>query len=147
MTVPDEVDIIVCGGGSCGCVVAGRSVTRLSIYIFPSRDRGLCYNRLANLDHKLQVLLIEGGESNLNNPWVYRPGICESALHKKISLVLTGLRPSEHEAGQQDCFILLFETIQMAGRSQGSGAVCTHPRRRQLDQLHDVYQSQCFGLR
>jgi alcohol oxidase len=27
------------------------------------------------LDHKLQVLLIEGGESNLNNPWVYRPGI------------------------------------------------------------------------
>lgn len=54
MTVPDEVDIIVCGGGSCGCVVAGR---------------------LANLDHKLQVMLIEGGESNLNNPWVYRPGI------------------------------------------------------------------------
>ncbi|KAA6411370.1 MAG: GMC oxidoreductase [Lasallia pustulata] len=54
MTIPDEVDIIVCGGGSSGCVVAGR---------------------LANLDHKLQVLLIEGGEDNLNNPWVYRPGI------------------------------------------------------------------------
>jgi alcohol oxidase len=35
--------------------------------------------RLANLDHKLQVLLIEGGESNLNNPWVYRPGICKSS--------------------------------------------------------------------
>jgi hypothetical protein len=33
--------------------------------------------RLANLDHNLQVLLIEGGESNLNNPWVYRPGICK----------------------------------------------------------------------
>jgi hypothetical protein len=49
-----QVDIIVCGGGSCGCVVAGR---------------------LANLDHNLQVLLIEGGENNLNNPWVYRPGI------------------------------------------------------------------------
>ncbi|KAI9813302.1 MAG: Alternative oxidase, mitochondrial precursor [Pycnora praestabilis] len=54
MTIPDEVDIIVLGGGSCGCVVAGR---------------------LANLDHKLQVMLIEGGENNLNNPWVYRPGI------------------------------------------------------------------------
>ncbi|KAI9711348.1 MAG: Alternative oxidase, mitochondrial precursor [Candelaria pacifica] len=54
MTVPDEVDIIVCGGGSCGCVVAGR---------------------LANLDHNLQVLLLESGEDNLNNPWVYRPGI------------------------------------------------------------------------
>jgi alcohol oxidase len=45
MTVPDEVDIIVVGGGSCGCVVAGR---------------------LANLDHSLQVMLIEAGESNLN---------------------------------------------------------------------------------
>jgi len=54
MTIPDEVDIIVSGGGSCGCVVAGR---------------------LANLDHNLQVMLIEAGESNLNNPWVYRPGI------------------------------------------------------------------------
>ena len=31
--------------------------------------------RLANLDHNLKVLLIEAGESNLNNPWVYRPGI------------------------------------------------------------------------
>lgn len=68
MTIPDEVylpltesinfhdadytqvDIIVCGGGSCGCVVAGR---------------------LANLDHNLQVLLIEGGENNLNNPWYF----------------------------------------------------------------------------
>lgn len=54
MTIPDEVDIIVCGGGSTGCVVAGR---------------------LANLDHNLKVLLIEGGESNLNNPWIFRPGI------------------------------------------------------------------------
>lgn len=48
MTIPDEVDIIVCGGGSAGCVVAGR---------------------LANLDRNLQVLLIEAGEDNLNNPW------------------------------------------------------------------------------
>ncbi|OAA54585.1 Glucose-methanol-choline oxidoreductase [Niveomyces insectorum RCEF 264] len=54
MPLPDEFDIIVCGGGSCGCVVAGR---------------------LANLDHNLKVLLIEAGESNLNNPWVFRPGI------------------------------------------------------------------------
>ncbi|PGH27590.1 hypothetical protein AJ80_00832 [Polytolypa hystricis UAMH7299] len=54
MGIPDEVDIIICGGGSSGCVPAGR---------------------LANLDHNLQVLLIEAGEDNLNNPWVYRPGI------------------------------------------------------------------------
>lgn len=38
-------------GGSAGCVVAGR---------------------LAALDRNLKVLLIEGGENNLNNPWVYR---------------------------------------------------------------------------
>lgn len=25
-SLPDEFDIIVCGGGSCGCVVAGRFV-------------------------------------------------------------------------------------------------------------------------
>ena len=49
MTVPDEVDIIVCGGGSADCVPTGR---------------------LANLDHNLQVLLIEAGEGNLNNPWL-----------------------------------------------------------------------------
>ena len=30
---------------------------------------------MANLDHNLKVLLIEAGESNLNNPNVYRPGI------------------------------------------------------------------------
>jgi alcohol oxidase len=53
--VPDEVDIIVCGGGSSGCVPAGR---------------------LANLDHNLQVLLIEAGEDNLNNPWYVMPEIC-----------------------------------------------------------------------
>lgn len=47
MTIPDEVDIIVVGGGSAGCVPTGR---------------------LANLDHNLQVLLIEEGEDNLNDP-------------------------------------------------------------------------------
>lgn len=26
MTIPDEVDIIVCGGGSAGCVPAGRKL-------------------------------------------------------------------------------------------------------------------------
>jgi len=49
MTVPDEVDIIACGGGSASCVPAGR---------------------LADLDRNLQVLLIEAGEDNLNKPWL-----------------------------------------------------------------------------
>ncbi|GAW04585.1 alcohol oxidase [Lentinula edodes] len=51
---PEEVDIIVCGGGPAGCVVAGR---------------------LAYADPNLKVMLIEGGANNRDDPWVYRPGI------------------------------------------------------------------------
>ncbi|KAL2358498.1 alcohol oxidase p68 [Cryomyces antarcticus] len=79
--VPDEVDIIVCGGGSCGCVVAGR---------------------LANLDHNLQVMLIEAGENNLNNPWVYRPGIYPKNMKldsKTASFYYS--RPSEWLGGRR----------------------------------------------
>ncbi|PSK46483.1 Long-chain-alcohol oxidase FAO3 [Elsinoe australis] len=81
MTIPDEVDIIVCGGGSCGCVVAGR---------------------LANLDHNLHVLLIEGGASNLNDPWVYRPGIYPKNMQldsKTASFYYS--RPSEFLSGRR----------------------------------------------
>lgn len=81
MTIPDEVDVIVCGGGSCGCVVAGR---------------------LANVDRKLQVLLIEAGESNLNNPWVYRPGIYPRNMKldsKTASFYYS--RPSEWLSGRR----------------------------------------------
>ncbi|KAK0231261.1 GMC oxidoreductase-domain-containing protein, partial [Armillaria fumosa] len=51
---PEEVDVIVAGGGPAGCVVAGR---------------------LAYADPTLKVLLIEGGANNRDDPWVYRPGI------------------------------------------------------------------------
>ncbi|KAF8196933.1 methanol oxidase [Pholiota molesta] len=51
---PDEVDIIVCGGGPAGSVVAGR---------------------LAYADPSLKVMLIEAGANNRDDPWVYRPGI------------------------------------------------------------------------
>lgn len=61
MTIPDEFDIIVCGGGSCGCVVAGR---------------------LANLDHNLKVLLIEAGENNLNNPWYAADARADHTCHE-----------------------------------------------------------------
>ncbi|KIY68013.1 GMC oxidoreductase [Cylindrobasidium torrendii FP15055 ss-10] len=51
---PEEVDVIVCGGGPAGCVVAGR---------------------LAFAEPNLKVMLIEGGANNRDDPWVYRPGI------------------------------------------------------------------------
>ncbi|KAJ8517833.1 hypothetical protein ONZ45_g5014 [Pleurotus djamor] len=54
MVHPQEVDVIVCGGGPAGCVVAGR---------------------LAYADPTLKVMLIEGGANNRDDPWVYRPGI------------------------------------------------------------------------
>ncbi|KAF7358559.1 Alcohol oxidase [Mycena venus] len=52
--IPQEVDVIVAGGGPAGCVVAGR---------------------LAYADPNLKVMLIEGGANNRDDPWVYRPGI------------------------------------------------------------------------
>ncbi|KAJ6151021.1 Glucose-methanol-choline oxidoreductase [Penicillium chermesinum] len=81
MTIPEEVDIIICGGGSSGCVPAGR---------------------LANLDHNLSVLLIEAGENNLNNPWVYRPGIYPTnmKLDSKTASFYHS-RPSEHLDGRK----------------------------------------------
>jgi choline dehydrogenase-like flavoprotein len=80
MTVPDEVDIIVVGGGSCGCVVAGR---------------------LANLDHNLQVMLIEAGESNLNVRLARgtRGRSMSNELAEPVG-VPSGYLPQEHEARQ-----------------------------------------------
>lgn len=38
--------------------------------------------RLANLDHNLQVMLVEAGENNLNNPWVrHFVGCCRASAH------------------------------------------------------------------
>jgi len=54
MVHPQEVDVIIAGGGPAGCVVAGR---------------------LAYADPDLKVMLIEGGTNNRDDPWVYRPGI------------------------------------------------------------------------
>ncbi|KAJ6128900.1 Glucose-methanol-choline oxidoreductase [Penicillium samsonianum] len=81
MTIPEEVDIIICGGGSSGCVPAGR---------------------LANLDHNLSVLLIEAGEDNLNNQWVYRPGIYPNNMKLDSNTAsFYQSRPSEHLDGRQ----------------------------------------------
>lgn len=58
--------------------------------------------RLANLDHKLQVMLVEAGESNLNNPWVFRPGIFprNMKLDSKTATFYYS-RPSEWLAGRR----------------------------------------------
>ncbi|ANZ75245.1 BA75_03165T0 [Komagataella pastoris] len=81
MAIPEEFDILVLGGGSSGSCIAGR---------------------LANLDHSLKVGLIEAGENNLNNPWVYLPGIYprNMKLDSKTASFYTS-NPSPHLNGRR----------------------------------------------
>ncbi|KEP53926.1 alcohol oxidase [Rhizoctonia solani 123E] len=51
---PQEVDVIVAGGGPAGCVVAGR---------------------LAKADPNLQIMLIEYGPNNIDDPMVSTPAV------------------------------------------------------------------------
>ncbi|KAI5844055.1 GMC oxidoreductase-domain-containing protein [Morchella snyderi] len=59
MSPPKEVDVIVVGGGAAGCIVAGR---------------------LAQADPNLEILIVEGGKNNLNDPQVRRPAMFLSHL-------------------------------------------------------------------
>ncbi|KAK2616262.1 hypothetical protein QQS21_000897 [Conoideocrella luteorostrata] len=54
-----EYDIIIAGGGTAGCIVAGR---------------------LAEADPNLSILVIEQGQNNLNNPTIVTPAIYPSHL-------------------------------------------------------------------
>jgi len=81
---PDEVDVIVCGGGPAGCVVAGR---------------------LAYADPSLKVMLIEGGANNRDDPWVYRPGIFVKNMQRDgindKATFYTDTKASSHLRGRQ----------------------------------------------
>ncbi|KAH9814946.1 hypothetical protein DFH28DRAFT_286938 [Melampsora americana] len=57
-----EVDIIICGGGSAGSVIAGR---------------------LARSDPSLKILVIEAGMNNLNHPQIIKPAMYLSNLAPK----------------------------------------------------------------
>ncbi|KAH6689698.1 GMC oxidoreductase-domain-containing protein [Plectosphaerella plurivora] len=50
--VPDEVDVIIAGGGTAGCVIAAR---------------------LSDADPNLSIVVIERGHDNYNDPTVYHP--------------------------------------------------------------------------
>ncbi|KAG1746626.1 uncharacterized protein EDB91DRAFT_1245812 [Suillus paluster] len=81
---PEEVDVIVAGGGPAGCVVAGR---------------------LAYADPNLKVMLIEGGANNRDDPWVYRPGIYVKNMQRDgindKATFYTDAQPSPHLRGRQ----------------------------------------------
>ncbi|KAI0886954.1 GMC oxidoreductase [Annulohypoxylon maeteangense] len=55
----EEVDIIIAGGGTAGCIIAGR---------------------LAEADPELSILVVEGGPDNYDNPNVIIPGFYYSHL-------------------------------------------------------------------
>ncbi|KAI0022611.1 alcohol oxidase-like protein [Xylariomycetidae sp. FL0641] len=50
-----EVDVIIVGGGTAGCIIAAR---------------------LADADPGLSILLVEEGSNNLNNPTITQPAFC-----------------------------------------------------------------------
>ncbi|KAF5362905.1 hypothetical protein D9758_007131 [Tetrapyrgos nigripes] len=84
MTIPEEVDVIVAGGGPAGCVVAGR---------------------LAYADPNLKVMLVEGGANNRDDPWVYRPGIYvrnmqRDGINEKATFYIDTVK-SSHLRGRQ----------------------------------------------
>ncbi|KAG2121219.1 GMC oxidoreductase-domain-containing protein [Suillus cothurnatus] len=81
---PEEVDVIIAGGGPAGCVVAGR---------------------LAYADPTLKIMLIEGGANNRDDPWVYRPGIYVKNMQRDgindKATFYTDTQPSPYLRGRQ----------------------------------------------
>ena len=81
---------------------AGRVSPRSIHGVLLTSSSCVVAGRLANLDHNLQVMLVEAGESNLNNPWVFRPGIYprNMKLDSKTATFYYS-RPSEWLSGRR----------------------------------------------
>ncbi|KAI5790242.1 GMC oxidoreductase-domain-containing protein [Geopyxis carbonaria] len=92
--IPSEVDVIICGGGTAGCVIAGR---------------------LAAADPSLSILVLEAGPTNFNAPTIVRPGLYLE--HQKptnpFSRTFTG-KVSDYLGGRT--------TTVVAGRTLGGGS-------------------------
>ncbi|KAI0394438.1 GMC oxidoreductase [Xylariaceae sp. FL0594] len=76
-----EVDVIIAGGGTAACIIAGR---------------------LAEADPNLSVLVIEGGMDNYGNPDIVQPGrfLSNIAQGSKTALFYKA-RKSDHLAGRE----------------------------------------------
>ncbi|KAI1773250.1 GMC oxidoreductase [Hypoxylon cercidicola] len=63
----EEVDVIIAGGGTAACIVAGR---------------------LAEADPGLSILVVEGGPDNYDNPKITIPGLYQSNLQPESETVI-----------------------------------------------------------
>ncbi|KAI0202106.1 GMC oxidoreductase [Astrocystis sublimbata] len=89
-----EVDIIVAGGGTAGCTIAGR---------------------LAEADPSLSILVIEGGPDNYEDPTIVTPAMFTTHLAPGAKTALSyKARQSDHVAGR--------EVIVQSGGSLGGGS-------------------------
>lgn len=89
-----EYDIILAGGGTAACVIAGR---------------------LALADPSLSILIIEGGKSNLDNPFVTNPAMYLTHIVPESQTALFyKANANQHLAGR--------ETIVLTGGILGGGS-------------------------
>ncbi|KAI0599724.1 GMC oxidoreductase-domain-containing protein [Biscogniauxia sp. FL1348] len=90
----EEVDVIIAGGGTAGCVIAGR---------------------LAEADPSLSVLVIEGGADNYNDPSITTPALCPAHLlpDSKTTILYKATR-SQYLSGR--------ESVVPAGGVLGGGS-------------------------
>ncbi|ROV87667.1 hypothetical protein VSDG_09633 [Cytospora chrysosperma] len=92
--IVDEVDVIIAGGGTAACVVAGR---------------------LAEADPELSILVIEGGQDNYNVPNVVNPLLYyQHLLPNSTTALFYKAKASEHLAGR--------ESIVPSGGTLGGGS-------------------------
>ncbi|PKS08507.1 hypothetical protein jhhlp_004892 [Lomentospora prolificans] len=106
----DEVDVIIVGGGTAGCVVASR---------------------LSDADPNLSILVIEGGQNNYQDPTVVLPLLMLMSLLPNSKNTLAYIGSKESQIGNR-------EVVVVSGGILGGGSsvnllTYSRPQREDLD--------------
>ncbi|POS75033.1 hypothetical protein DHEL01_v206577 [Diaporthe helianthi] len=108
-----EVDVIIAGGGTAACVVAGR---------------------LAEADPDLTILVIEGGQNNFNVPSVVNPLLCyQHLLPTSKTALFYKAKASEHLAGRESIVPSGARTGILGGGSSINFMMYTRAQRDDFD--------------
>ncbi|KAM0287377.1 hypothetical protein ACHAO9_007781 [Fusarium lateritium] len=105
-----EVDVIIAGGGTSGCVIAGR---------------------LAEADPHLSVLVIEGGQNNYNVPQIVRPAYYLSHLAPNSSRTIFYKSNKASELANREVVVASGGTL--GGGSSINFMMYTRPQRSDFD--------------